>query len=130
MHFKDYLVVMAIGTVAAWAAFLIVLFTTDPVQATPFGFVLFYLTFAFAAVGTLAIAGSAVRVRLRPQELVSRHVARAFRQAILVAVLLVVCLLLLAAGSFRLWTGALLVLLAAVVELAFLGMHARLKHVE
>lgn len=127
MTFRDYLVVMAIGTVAAWAAFLIVLVSTDPVHAGLLGFALFYLTFGFAAVGTLSIAGTAVRVWARPQELVSRHVSRAFRQAILLSLLLAACLLLLSAGLFRPWTGILLVLAVALVELAFLASQARAR---
>ena len=123
MNFKQYLLLMGFGTLAAWATYVIVLLTTDPTRASTLGFVLFYITLALAMVGTLAIGGSVVRVWLRPQELVWRHVSRAFRQAILVSILLVICLLLTSYGLFHAWTGILLVLAAALAELAFISQH-------
>ncbi len=127
MTFRDYVVVMSLATAAAWVAFLIVLVSTDPAHAGWLGLALFYLTFGLSVVGTLSVAGTAVRAWARPQELVSRHASRAFRQAILVAVLVVACLLLLAAGWFRSWTGILLVVAAALVELAFLASQSRAR---
>ncbi len=121
MTFRDYLIAMAVGTVAAWAAFGVVVTSIDPLRSGLLGFLLFYATLVSAATGTLAIIGSAVRARFRPSDVISRQVARAFRQAVLLSLLLAACLLLLSAGFFRPWTGLLLVLAAALVELAFLS---------
>ncbi len=120
MRFRDYLVVMSLGTIAAWVAFLMLIVSLDPVRIGAFGFVLFYLTLALAAIGTLSIAGTAIRGWFRPNDLVSRHVARAFRQAILIALLIVASLFLLSVDVFRTWTGLLLIGVVALIELAFL----------
>lgn len=121
MTFRDYLLVMSAGTGAVWIAFAVVLLFIDPSRSGTLGFALFYATFGLSVIGTFAIAGTAVRTHLHPEDVVSRQVARALRQAILVAAILIGSLMLLAVGLFRPWTGILLVLAAALVELAFLA---------
>lgn len=121
MTLRDYVIVMGIGTAAAWLAFAVVVVSIDPVRAGWLGLAFFYLTLGLSAIGTLSIGGAAVRVRVHPGDMPSRQVAMAFRQAVLLSVLLIVSLVLLSAGFFRFWTAILLVLAFATVELAFLS---------
>ncbi len=121
MTFRDYLLVMSAGTGAVWLAFVVVLLAIDPTRSGTLGFVLFYATFGLSVLGTFAIAGTAVRTHFHPEDVVSRQVARAFRQALLISAILIGSMMLSAAGLFRPWTGILLVLAAALVELAFLA---------
>lgn len=121
MTFRDYILVMSAGTGAVWVAFAVVLLAIDPARSGALGFVLFYATFGLSVIGTLAIAGTAVRTHFHPEDVVSRQVARALRQAVLIAAILIGSMALSAAGLFRPWTGILLVLAAALVELAFLA---------
>jgi hypothetical protein len=121
MTFRDYVLVMSAGTGAVWVAFAVVLLAIDPTRSGALGFALFYATFGLSIIGTLAIAGTAVRTHFHPEDVVSRQVARAFRQALLIGAILIGCMLLSAAGLFRPWTGIVLVLAAALVELAFLA---------
>ncbi len=121
MSFRDYLLLMGGGTVASWIAWWVVLFGVDPVRSGGLGFLLFYLTLALALVGTFAVAGTAVRVWRHRNELVSRHVARSLRQAILFTIIFLGSLMLMASGLFRWWTAGLLILAIALVELTFVS---------
>ena len=121
MTFKDYLIVMAMATVAAWAGWIVVLVSIDPASAGWLAFVFFYTTLAVALVGTLSIAGAGVRVWFKREELVSRHVSRSFRQAILISTLVVGSLLLSSHGLFTWWVMTMLVATIGLVELVFIS---------
>jgi len=112
---------MTLATIAAWVAWIVVVCSIDPARAGAAGFVFFYVSLSLAAVGTMTIAGTGIRVWMRREEIVSRHVSHAFRQAFLFAALGVVSLFLLSHGLFRWWSATLIILLLAVVELLFLS---------
>ena len=122
MTFKDYLIVMALTTVAAWIAWIVVLVGIDPSSAGTLAFVFFYSTLAIALVGTIATAGAGIRVWARREELVSRHVSRSFRQAVLVSALVLTCLVLLPHGLLTWWVLLLLIVFFAFVELVFMSL--------
>lgn len=121
MTFKDYIIVMAIATVAAWAGWIVVLVSIDPTASGGLGFLFFYATLAASMLGTLSILGAVARAWMRPQELVSRHVSRSFRQSALLSVLFIGSLTLLARGLFTWWVMLLFVAALALVELVFLS---------
>lgn len=112
---------MTMATIAAWSGWIVVIWSIDPSRSGTLGFLFFYATLALALLGTLTVVGTGVRVWARRDVLVSRHVAKAFRQALLFTVLVVSSLVLLSQGLFRWWTATLLILLLAVVELVFLS---------
>lgn len=112
---------MTIATIAAWAGWIVVIWSIDPSRAGVLGFLFFYATLSLALVGTLTVAGTGIRVWARRDELISRHVARAFRQAFLFTALVVASLFMRSFGVFRWWSATLLILLLAIIELAFLS---------
>lgn len=121
MSFKYFLLLMAIASAAAWAGWIIVVSAIDPSRSGAVGFLFFYVTLTLALIGTLTVAGTGVRVWARREELVSRHVSTAFRQAFLFTALVDASLVLLANGLFRWWTATLVIVLLALVELVFLS---------
>jgi len=121
MTFKDFLIVMALATVAAWAGWIVVLYSIDPTSAGWLGFVFFYATLSVALVGTFSIAGAGLRVWFKRQELASRHVSRSFRQSILLACLIMGSLALVSQGLFTWWVMTLLVAMVGLVELVFMS---------
>jgi hypothetical protein len=121
MTFRHFLIVMSLATLAVWAAWVYVLATIDPTAAGAPGFVFFYLTFALALVGTLTILGTAVRRLLKRHEVVSRQVSVSFRQSVVLSALLIASLALLGSDLLNAWNIILLVLMASVIELAFLA---------
>lgn len=119
--------IMLLATLGAWASWIVVLMSIDPTRSGALGFVFFYLTFALAIFGTLAIVGAGIRIWMKREILISRHVWKAFRQGLLLSALVIVSLLLLPAGLFSWWTGMLLVAMLALVELAWMS-SGRPKH--
>ena len=121
MTYKDYSIVMAIATVAAWVAWIVVLVAIDHSSSGWLGFLFFFLTLGIAIMGTLSIVGAGIRIWIRREELVSRHVSRSFRQGLLLALLGIGALGLLAASLFTWWTALLLILIISLFELVFLS---------
>lgn len=112
---------MLITTGAAWFAFGAVVWSIDPTRSGILGFVFFYATLSLALLGTLTICGAGLRTLTNRDEVVSRHVSKAFRQAFLFTILVDLSLVLSSQGYFRWWTATILILLLAVVELVFLS---------
>lgn len=121
MTFRQFLAFMALATLAAWVGWLLVIWSTDPTRAGATGFLLFYFTLALSLVGTLTLAGTGIRAWIRRDELLSRHVAHAFRQAFLFACLVAGSLLLMSHDLLRWWTATLLIAFLSLVELVFLS---------
>jgi hypothetical protein len=119
--FKQFLTLMLITTGAAWFAFGAVVWSIDPTRSGLLGFVFFYATLSLALVGTLTICGAGLRTLTNRDEVVSRHVSKAFRQAFLFTILVDLSLVLSSQGYFRWWTATILILLLAIVELVFLS---------
>ena len=121
MTFKDYLIVMALATVGAWAGWVVVLVSINPSSAGWLGFLFFYLTLAIALIGTISICGAGIRVWFKREELISRHVSRSFRQSILLSSLVIGSLILSSHGLFTWWVMTLLVATVGLVELVFIS---------
>ncbi|MBU0646152.1 hypothetical protein KJ611_01580 [Patescibacteria group bacterium] len=128
MSFRTYLIVMTLATVAAWLSWLVVLVSIDPARAGQVGFIFFYLTLATALVGSLSIGGAGVRIWLKRDIPVSRHVAKSFRHGLLLTCLLVGALLMLGFGLFRWWTITLLVCFVTLMETAFLTLQRNKRY--
>ncbi len=121
MTFRQFLILMLITTGAAWFAFAAVVWLIDPTRSGMLGFAFFYATLSLALVGTLTVCGTGLRTLTHRDEIVSRHVSKAFRQAFLFTILVDASLVLSSQGYFRWWTASVLILLLAVVELVFLS---------
>ncbi len=121
MTFRQFLTLMLATSGAAWFAFGAVVWSIDPTRSGLIGFVFFYATLSLALIGTLTICGAGLRTITNGNEVVSRHVSKAFRQALLFTTLVDVSLVLSSQGYFRWWTATILILLLAVVELVFLS---------
>ena len=121
MTFKQYLMLMTVGTLAALASWFIVLMAIDPVTTGLPTKIAFYFTFFVSAIGVFAIVGVLARVLIIHREaVVSREVSHAFRQAILFASIILICLFMASMEYLRWWTMTLTILLFAGIELFFL----------
>jgi hypothetical protein len=89
------------------------------------GFSIFYAALFLATSGTAALAGFTVRFLLLKQELAFRLVKEAFRQSLLIAVLVVASLILLSQGMLN-WLNALALALAlSALEYLLLSLEPR-----
>ncbi len=112
---------MSVATALAAGAWLFVLWSVNPFEASAAGFVMFYLTLLMSLVGLLTIAGVGYRVLiLRRTDVVSREVRISFRHAVFLSLIAVIALALSAAGWLRWWTIIGLIAIVSVVEYVFL----------
>lgn len=124
MTLKSYLAIMLLATLICWSAWAVVINSVNPETTNWVGFALFYASLFLAIVGTAAIVGFVVRFIALRQELVFRHVAVAFRQSFLLAVLVVGSLLLQSYRMFS-WQNALYLVVAVTVLEFFLISYRR-----
>ena len=116
MSLRSYLTIMLIATALCWACFLFVVNLVNPVTTNWLGFVLFYASLFLALAGTTAIFGFLVRFIFLKKELAHSLVIVAFRQSFLLALVLIVCLMLLAKNLFTWSNLGLLVVAVSCLE--------------
>ncbi len=126
MTLKKYLNLMSILTLFCWLAWVSVFFFINPDKAGLIGFILFYFSLFLAIVGSVAVIGFIIRIRLK-KEPVFKQVEVSFRQGIWVGFLIVALLLLKGLGLLRWWNGLFLFLFLLFLELFFLTSRKRYK---
>jgi hypothetical protein len=121
MTFRMYVAFMALGTLLAWTAWLLVLFNINPDEAGLMGMSIFYVTLFMSLVGTLTLLGVLYRVMVRRRhDLVSREVRVSFRHGIFLSIIAVASLAIAAQGLFKWWSGLGLLAVTCIVEYFFL----------
>jgi len=105
MTYRQFLFWMTFGTLLGWFAFASVVRMIDPMTSGLMGMAFFYLTLAFAVMGTLSVFGMVVRTLFRPHVAVLRHAGTSFRQSILLTALVVGSLALHAHSALNWWTA-------------------------
>jgi hypothetical protein len=121
MSFRVYLAIMAAATLLSWAAWVFVMFNTNPDESSAMGFVLFYVTLFMGVVGLLTLVGTGYRVFvLKRGEALFRDIRVSFRHAVLMGLIAVIALALTAHAQFRWWTIPALIVGVTIVEYLFL----------
>ena len=117
---------MGIGTAVAWSAVALIVTQVDPNETQAVVFGIFYVAVFLALTGLLSILGFLLRVSLLKKNFfISRQVLVAFRQAILLSLLLVVMLILRGKGMLSWWMAILAI--AALTTLEFFFISAKVK---
>ena len=123
MSFKWYMWCMSLATLLAWAGWVMVLFTIDPMESGITSLILFYLTLFVAMIGTLSVFGVLYRVRfLKRDQLLIREVRIAFRHAVMLSSVGIVSLALSAQGLLTWWNFLALFVGVGIIEYIFLLM--------
>ncbi len=122
MTLRHYLILMGIGTLISFGAVLLILTMVNPEQTSIAVFAVFYASVFLAVTGAVSIIGFTLRVLLLKKQLfLSKEVAVSFRQAVLVAALVIGALLLQSHNLFSWWTGLLMMLAMSVFEAFFIS---------
>ena len=117
MTLRRYLIVMAIGSILCWLAWIFLLWSVDPTDSGGLSFAFFYTSLFLAVVGTFSVFGFVLRWLVLPTEaVVFRHVKQTFRQSILIGGMLVLLLWLRAHQLLAWWNVILLAGLFFFVE--------------
>lgn len=120
MNLRQYLSILAIGTAVSLSAWCIVVLAIDPTTAGSLAFLVFYISLGAGLSGLFTIFGTMVRVMRHGEEHLSMAVARSFRQAGLLAALLIISLYLMANGLFSISVLLLVIGVLGFIEFIFL----------
>ena len=127
MKFRQYLTFKILGTILAWAAWLLVLFRVDPVTTNNLGIVLFYITFSLAVVGTVSTSLMLIRVYLYKRLYTQRLVVICFRQGMWIAAAFSLLLFFSSQHVIAWWNATILLLLMGLIELFYLRLKQQPK---
>ncbi|HSR88975.1 MAG TPA: hypothetical protein VLK22_01055 [Candidatus Udaeobacter sp.] len=117
MTLRLYLILMSIGALICWLAWLFVLGNIDPQQSGFFGFIFFYTSLFLALAGTFSVIGFLIKkIILKSDQIVFHHVKSTFRQGMLAAGAIISGLILLQMKLLAWWNGILLILLFVAIE--------------
>jgi len=121
MTLRQYLILMSISAVFCWIIWALVLYLIDPTETGLLGFVFFYLSLFLALAGTLSVVGLLLRMKFGKGELIFKTVTISFRQATMLAFLVIGGLLLKSKNLLTWWNVLFLVLALTVLESFFLS---------
>lgn len=108
---------MTIGAALAWTAVGFVVFKVKQPEASMLLIVFLYCALFIAAACTFAVIGFVARALLmRKKFRLDTQVAVSFRQAVLLAVLVVIALFLSSRGMMNWWVGGIMIFATSVIE--------------
>ncbi|MFA6423931.1 MAG: hypothetical protein WCV83_01295 [Candidatus Magasanikbacteria bacterium] len=117
MTLKQYLLLMATGTIMCWVAWVFILFNVSPEQAGWIGFIFFYTSLFLGTVGTFSVIGLLLKKqKSSTDDIIFRQVKRTFKQGILFGIFIILSLILLQFNLLFWWNAVLLALLYIVLE--------------
>lgn len=125
MTVRQYIAAMLGATLVSWGAWLLVVTSLDPASAGWIGFGLFYVSLFAACLGTFALLGLAVRVRVARHDPIVVQVTIAFRQAVSFSFLVLAALFLQSKDLLTWWNMLFLVVALTFVEFAVLALSRR-----
>lgn len=117
MSLKQYLLLMSVGTLFCWLAWIFVIFKISPIDSGIVGIFSFYLSLFLAIVGTFSVLGFLIRgFILKNEDAVFRQVKNTFRQSIFVSTVVTLMLLMLSKGWLYWWTALMLMMSFVFIE--------------
>ncbi len=129
MSLVRFLIVLAIGSLLSWAAWVMVLLSLDPVSGGLVVLVLFYVSGSLALIGTLTLGGFFLRYWLERDKIPFEQISTALRQATILTIATVIGLLLQAGRLLNIWSLIALVIITFITEFFFLAGQSRRSHV-
>lgn len=122
MSLRSYLILMIFGTMVCTAVFGVALTVINPQTTNWLGFALFYASLFLVVAGLVSILGFVVRFVILRKHLADRAVIISFRQAFLVAFLVIATLILLAHRLFSYLNVFLLIIGFSALEFFLLSL--------
>jgi hypothetical protein len=121
MRLRAFLILILVGTVLAWASWLIALFKIDPIGSGALGIGLFVILFLLGLFGVFFFAGFGVRRLLFRRQTLFSKLNTSLRQGGFFTALVALWAILQSQRLVRWWNLVLLVLLFATLEFFFVS---------
>lgn len=130
MNLKQYFTIMLLGTIFCWIAWLFVVFNIDPFQDKGIGFSFFYVSLGLALLGTISIISFLIRKSLGKDNLpMFRYVKQSFKDALFVAIVLILMLFLQGKGYLNWWNTIIFVVAILFSALFILSSKNNNEHI-
>ena len=117
MTLRQYLILMAIGTILCWVAWFFIISNVNPLETGYLGISFFYISLFLALTGTFSVIVFLIRhYFIKNNMVIFYHVRHTFRQGILISALITMALILLQEKLLTWWNGIILVILFVILE--------------
>jgi hypothetical protein len=117
MTIKNYLLIILICTVVCWFSWFLVLFFMNPESVKYLSLGVFYFSLFFSLVGTFTLIGYFFRNKINDNEFSYRYLNNSSRQAIVLAGLIIVSLIMQSFAYLFWWNMLLLVVIGVFLEI-------------
>jgi len=131
MSYKKLLLATLIFTIISWTSFILVLMRLEPClvfsitdfceKVSSLSMILFYASLFFALTSTFTLIGYASRIYLNNNEIFAAHFNMSLRQAILLTICIITCVILLTVSLLKWWTTAIIFTTVLFIEFYFLN---------
>ena len=119
---RQYILFLLYGTAISWCAWLITLFSIDPVTASTIGHAAFHLTLFAGIIGTVSTISTIMRTRRKSHYTLENLVKTSLRQGLFIGVLIELSLVLLHNQWLTWWSALLLIISIGLLESVFLSL--------
>lgn len=116
MAHQRYILILGIAALISWLAFYLVVNKLDPFASTGLALALFFVSLFFALTSTFSVIGFYIRVWVNKNEIYYDHINISLRQAILLTLITLGCLLFQLLGVLTWWSGLLLIAAVTMIE--------------
>lgn len=116
MAHQRYILILGIAALISWLAFYLVVNKLDPFASTGLALALFFVSLFFALTSTFSVIGFYIRVWVNKNEIYYDHINVSLRQAILLTLITLGCLLFQLLGVLTWWSGLLLIAAITMIE--------------
>lgn len=117
MSFRFYLLLILFSTILCGLSLMIIIFSINPHEANILTFAFFYLSLFLSLTGIITIVNSIIKKIFIKNKILFRQIAISFRQAILFALLITICLALQSQRILVWWNMLLLIAVLSTIEL-------------
>lgn len=108
--------ILGIAALISWLAFYLVINKLDPFASTGLALALFFVSLFFALTSTFSVIGFYIRVWVNKNEIYYDHINVSLRQAILLTLITLGCLLFQLLSVLTWWSGLLLIAAVTMIE--------------
>lgn len=116
MAHQRYILILGVAALISWLAFYLVVNKLDPFASSGLALALFFVSLFFALTSTFSVIGFYIRVWVNKNEIYYDHINVSLRQAILLTLITLGCLLFQLLGVLTWWSGLLLIAAVTMIE--------------